>query len=296
MGFKELAMYEHIVDEDYSIRFTVKKRTLHTLTLLFTDNLIKTVRITRERNVESFRNPFNYNERLDEKNCTLLFDNMAIFERIVEDRGKEYGFERSSLTFAPHANFKMNWQRTYRSIDLVLPDYLNIAPPEVIDSLVCTLLTKIRTGGPAKYSELVEDYLCSFEFLNANRETFMKRNKVNFDPVTAKMFYQLCKEYSHLFKDDIQLVRFAVKPYVQDKEISASLAFRLVFSPFSKYPPAGLTKYEISYLLFRAVAFACIGLRSDNEEIKRILHDEYLVHFENHEEIEKSLDEKGWKY
>lgn len=295
MGFKELATYEHIEDGGCTLRFTVMKRTLHTMTLMFSDNLIQTVRITRVKNVESFRNPSNYKDRPDEENCTLLFDNMAIFERIAEDRGKEYGFEQSSISFAPHADFKISWQRSKSWINIVLPDYLNLAPPEVIDDIVCTVLSMVRNNTPAEYSELVEDYLHSFEFLNASRKTFMKRNKINFDPETEKMFYQLCKEYGHLFKE-IPLVRFAVKPYVQDKEVSASSAFRLVYTPFSKHPPAGLTKYEISYLLFRAMAFACIGFMSDKAELERILHDEYLDHFEDYEEIEESLDEKGWSY
>ena len=74
--------------------------------------------------------------------------------------GRQYGYEDVGAEFAPLADAKIRWQRSYHWIRFTVSDYLTDAPYEVFKELAEAIFSRIQ-GADGAYPQSLHDYLRS---------------------------------------------------------------------------------------------------------------------------------------
>ena len=72
--------------------------------------------------------------------------------------GRRHGYDEIDARFAPLADAKIRWQRSYRWINFIVSDYLTDAPYEVFKDLAEAIFSRIQGTGGA-YPQCLSDYL-----------------------------------------------------------------------------------------------------------------------------------------
>ncbi len=94
--------------------------------------------------------------------------------RIMEEVGREHGFDTVKAEFTAFRDFKLKWSRSMKWIEFQVSDYLEDAPEDVIRGLAKTIFAKIR-GQDSDYPEEVREWMTAPEFVENHRPTYLKR-------------------------------------------------------------------------------------------------------------------------
>ena len=93
---------------------------------------------------------------------------------VFDETGKQFGYLTVRAEFAEMKEFKVKWQRGHDWIDLMIPDYLEDAPSEVLEDLALSIFSKI--GGKERgYGKAMRSFVKDRRFAENNREKYLKR-------------------------------------------------------------------------------------------------------------------------
>lgn len=94
---------------------------------------------------------------------------------VISEVGKRYGYENATADWVKFAQFKVQWQRSFKWIAFRISDYLRGAPTEVVEGLVESLFQRIA-GQDGTYPEKVREYVLAPEFSANHIKAFRTRN------------------------------------------------------------------------------------------------------------------------
>lgn len=118
-----------------------------------------------------------------------MADKTARMEKLnaaVKELAKEFGYQETIVEFKPFDDFKVQWVRSYKWIELDIPDYLEDAPEEVVLSIARTILQKIANQ-ESEYEPMAVEYLRTLH-LSPHRQTFLRRAGISEDAMTISNF------------------------------------------------------------------------------------------------------------
>ena len=98
-------------------------------------------------------------------------------ESIAKAVATKHGYENVSAHFVDFTEFKMRWQRTYKSVNFEVSDYLVGAPDDVIEDIFEVVCSKFEGNTDRTYKSSTGKYLCDPHFAGAHRRTFLARKK-----------------------------------------------------------------------------------------------------------------------
>lgn len=118
-----------------------------------------------------------------------MADKTARMEKLnaaVKELAKEFGYQEALVEFKPFDDFKVQWVRSYKWIELDISDYLEDAPEEVVLSIARTILQKIANQ-ESEYEPMAVEYLRTLH-LSPHRQTFLRRAGISEDAMTISTF------------------------------------------------------------------------------------------------------------
>ena len=91
--------------------------------------------------------------------------------------GKRYGYESVDAEFAAFKDFKVSWERSFRTASFHVSDYLSDAPKAVFDSLAESMFSKIMGVNKLPYTEEMKEWTLSDRFITTKQPVYMRRSK-----------------------------------------------------------------------------------------------------------------------
>ncbi len=116
---------------------------------------------------------------------------------VVRTVGKDFGFETVEVTFYPYKELKSKWMKNGSKISLKISDYLLDADNGLLEDYVRALFRRITEGRKIEYSDRINNWLSSDEFLNRNRKKYLNRSR-NLSLYTCGDYYDLEELYRDL--------------------------------------------------------------------------------------------------
>ena len=91
--------------------------------------------------------------------------------------GKRYGYETVDAEFVAFKDFKVAWERSYRSANFHVSDYVEDAPKEVMECLAESIFSKIIGMDTHGYTDGMKDWALSPEFIYSKQPIYLRRSK-----------------------------------------------------------------------------------------------------------------------
>lgn len=91
--------------------------------------------------------------------------------------GKRYGYDTVDADFAAFKDFKVSWERSYRTASFHVSDYVIDAPREVIECIADSIFSKIMGMKNKPYTDEMKEWTLSQDFIKAKQPIYIRRNR-----------------------------------------------------------------------------------------------------------------------
>lgn len=98
-------------------------------------------------------------------------------KRSFRDVGMKYGYEIVEAEFAAFKDFKVRWERGYRTASFQVSDYMADAPSDVMECLAESVFSRIVGFKKKPYTESMRNWVLSGEFIMNKQPMYLKRNR-----------------------------------------------------------------------------------------------------------------------
>ena len=107
--------------------------------------------------------------------------NNETLSAIFAEVGKDFGYTEATAEFAVFKEFKVQWNRTYRTISFRVSDYLKGESEDAVRGLAWVLYARIG-GEEASYPETLKEALLAPEFAQRERKHYLSRTHNLYEP------------------------------------------------------------------------------------------------------------------
>ena len=180
---------------------------------------------------------------------------------VFDETGKQFGYLTVRAEFAEMKEFKVKWQRGHDWIDLMIPDYLEDAPSEVLEDLALSIFSKIE-GKERGYGKAMRSFVKDRRFAENNREKYLKRTGMMMSGPRGEV-YDLQKIYGDLVRrgllDNIKGIHLT---WSSDEERPFRISALMKVASFSYLMDLRSTPKEvIEVMVYEAVRLIAAGQR-----------------------------------
>ena len=178
---------------------------------------------------------------------------------VFDETGKQFGYLTVRAEFAEMKEFKVKWQRGHDWIDLMIPDYLEDAPSEVLEDLAQTVFSKIA-GKERGYGKVMRSFVKDRRFAENNRRKYLERTDMMMSGPHGEV-YDLQEIYGDLVRrgllDNIKDIHLT---WSSDEERPFRISALMKVASFSYLMDLKSTPKEvIEVMIYEAVRLIAAG-------------------------------------
>ena len=220
-------------------------------------------------------------------------DPTYILQKILYRLGSTYGFQELTATYVPALDFKVRWQRAGGRIELLIPDYLEDAPEEILEEFLKELFGKMN-GNAGENSQKLKEWLTRPEFSAEKQPVYLSRN-TNILRKTKGEYKDLNLSFTRLqSKGLIAEIPGLYLSWVDgdsDQEIGRTSVLMKVVAINNTLDSEYMPDYVLDYCLYSELARLIVGYNpAINGELER---QRLLRKFEQDKEARQWIKDAG---